>query len=254
MASPRKLSDSGIYHLVARGTGKQLIFEEDADRKQFLKILESSLNTSAVDLYAWCLMTNHFHLLTYAPEITRLSQFVRLLCGRYATWFNKKTERSGHLFQDRYKSEPVENNEYLITVLRYIHCNPVKANIARVDTYKWSSYREYVEEQRLCSTQRILDIVGGIESFKQLHADIPLENDCLDTEMPRSRTSAMSDREAIKRANKALNGTALDSLKSLSQKERNEALQRLKSAQLSIRQIERLTGIGRGIIARVVKD
>ena len=253
MRAKRDLSSVDLYHVVARGTGRQIIFEDDDDRKTFLRILRHALEESKSELYAWCLMSNHVHLLVHAP-IDRIALFMKDLCGTYAQYFNKKTGRTGHLFQERYKSEAIDSDDYLMAVIRYIHNNPVKSGMATVDSYAWSSYSEYVGAPILCSTGFVSSLFSGVDDFAQFHAATPENETILDIPHSRTRTRAMPDALALKRARLAIGAQRLASIKELLPQERDEAILALRAAGLSIRQTERLTGIGRGSIERVWRN
>ena len=124
----RKKSNSGIYHIILRGVNRQQIFEDNEDYYKFLQVVEESKAISGFELFAYCLMSNHIHLLL--KEIQEpIEQIMKRITTRFVYWYNIKYQRSGHLFQDRYKSEPVEDDAYFLTVIRYIHQNPVKAEI-----------------------------------------------------------------------------------------------------------------------------
>ncbi len=245
-------SKSDIYHVVSRGTGRQLIFEDDEDRTTFLRMLSKATASNEVELYAWCLMGNHFHLLVHG-DLARLSCCMKQLCGSYAQYFNQEHGRVGHLFQERFKSEPVENDAYLLTVVRYIHDNPAKAAISPMTEYPWSSYHEYAEDHEeagLCSTQFILDAFGGRTSFVRFHADERNATPCLDVFTGRSKTRGMPDSIAAEIAEDVLGVSYLEDMKSLPIDERNASIHRLKNEGLTVRQIERLTGIGRNSVQR----
>ena len=131
----RKKSESGIYHVMLRGINQQQIFEEPEDFEKFLQILKDCKAISGYKLFAYCLMGNHIHLLI-KPEEESLEQAFKRIGGRFVYWYNVKYQRIGHLFQDRFRSEPVETDEYFMTVLRYIHQNPIKAGLCKViDAY-----------------------------------------------------------------------------------------------------------------------
>ena len=124
------MSESGIYHVILRGVNRQAIFEDDEDSEQFLDILEGCKAVSGFEVLAYCLMGNHVHLLMRVGK-EPLSTIFRRIASKYVYWFNVKYDRVGHLFQERFKSEPVEDDAYLATVMRYIHNNPVKAGICQ---------------------------------------------------------------------------------------------------------------------------
>ena len=249
MRTARKRSAADIYHVVARGTGKQLIFEDDADRLEFLSILKDSIKRESAEVYAWCLMGNHIHLLIHAA-VEKVSAMMKLLCGNYARYFNDRYGRVGHLFQERFVSEPIEDDEYLLTVLRYIHLNPSAAELADYDAYEWSSYREYWSNPVICSTGFVETLFDSREDFMLFHRIQGRENVCYDVDRIRSRTRAMPDEEAIELARSMLGGVDPSSIKQLNVKLRNALIVRLKESGLSICQIERLTGISRSIISK----
>lgn len=128
-----------FYHLYARGGSKQPIFLEDADYRYFLRLFERYLSaapaqskagtqyphyTGQLELVAFCLMRNHFHLLVYQKEVGVVAQFMKSLMVSYCRYFNLKYKRSGSLFESRYKAARVSNDRYLLHISRYIHLNP----------------------------------------------------------------------------------------------------------------------------------
>ena len=131
MIMPRKArakSKTGIYHIILRGINRQKIFNDNEDKKRLLETLLRYKEKSKYQIYAYCLMDNHIHLLLKEGE-EPLAQIMRRIGGSYVYWYNHKYERVGNLFQDRFKSEVVEDDTYFLTVLRYIHQNPAKAGI-----------------------------------------------------------------------------------------------------------------------------
>ena len=249
MAYPRIASETNIYHIIARGTGKQLIFEDDGDRMAFLGLMTSLLKKSRVELYAWCLMGNHVHLILHG-DLPEVSRFMQRLLGTYAHIFNEKTGRVGHLFQERFKSQAIEDDEQLLTVLAYIHHNPVAAGLDAYDTYRWSSYREYLEEPGLCSTDFILSLFANPEEYRRLHASFRDDPGIMDVDRLRSMTRAMPDKLAIPIAQETLGSVTLADLKGLGKRQRDEYLVRLKEVGLSAKQVERLTGISKSVVQR----
>lgn len=132
-------SESGYYHILLRGNNQGCIFHDNKDRKKFLTILSEQVDKGFISVIAYCLMDNHIHFLV-RENINQLVNAMRSLNTTYALYFNKKYNRSGHLFQNRYQSESIEDEKYLFAALRYIHQNPINANICtRVENYRWSS-------------------------------------------------------------------------------------------------------------------
>ncbi|SLL06994.1 Transposase and inactivated derivatives [Mycobacteroides abscessus subsp. abscessus] len=182
--NPRKKSVNGIYHIIIRGINRQIIFEDKDDKIQYLKTLKRYKAISKYKLYGYCLMDNHIHLL--CKEIDEsISDVVKRISSSYVHWYNAKYERSGHLFEGRFKSETVEEVRYFLTVLRYIHQNPLKAGMAKsVLNCKWTSIREYVDNSNLVDTELALQLFSynekkALELFKAYTCNLNEEN-CLD--------------------------------------------------------------------------
>ncbi len=142
MARPlRPFFPGGTYHVTARGNDRQTIFADDADCSSFLIVLASVVARYRVGCHAYCLMSNHYHLLLQTPE-GNLSTAMRQLNGVYTQRFNRRHERSGHVFQGRYGAQLVDGQTYLQEVCRYIVLNPVRAGlVAHPRQWAWSSYR-----------------------------------------------------------------------------------------------------------------
>lgn len=139
----RSISKTGIYHVILRGVNRQEIFHDDGDRLKFLEIIKKYKLEAKMKVYAWCLMNNHVHLLVREGS-ERLSVTMKRIGVSYVQYYHGKYYTTGHLFQGRFKSENVETKQYLLTVIRYIHQNPVKARMVRqVDEWKWSSCLTY---------------------------------------------------------------------------------------------------------------
>jgi putative transposase len=132
-----------LQHVIVRGIERRDIFLDDEDREWFLKRFSSLLTDTGTGCYAWALMTNHFHLLLVTSDIS-LGGFMRRLLTGYAVTFNRKHIRSGHLFQNRYKSIVCEEETYLLELVRYIHLNPLRAGMVKsieaLNRYPWSGH------------------------------------------------------------------------------------------------------------------
>lgn len=159
---PRILSPTGIYHIILRSINQQIIFEEDADYQKLLYILSDCKRTFDIDIYAYCLMDNHIHLLIHSSD-DHLASFFQSLGTRFVRWYNTKYSRSGHLFQDRYYSIPVIEEQQYLSTLAYIHNNPVKSSVCRYPSeYRWSSYNAfYGQKNPLVDTSFSFDQAGS---------------------------------------------------------------------------------------------
>lgn len=242
----RIIGNSGYYHIVARGIGKQILFEDESDYLFFLGTLKKYKMEEDFEVIAYCLMENHFHLLMRIDS--GMDRIMKKIMTRYAFYFNTKYERVGHLFQDRYKSVPVENDLYLLSAVRYIHNNPVKAGICSADKYRWSSMRAYLGGTSLVRTDLVLGVLGGREQFIRF-SGMPDEEDMEHLEVSdRRKVPESAAKEIIREKLHFESGTQLQGL---DREHRDQALRILKQEGLSVRQIERLTGINRGTIQSI---
>jgi putative transposase len=141
MARPvRELVAGGVYHVVARGNRGARIFGDDADYGEYLKLLTGAVRRCGWHLLAYCLMTNHVHLLVETPQ-PNLPSGMQWLHGKYGRYFNDRHDLLGHLFQGRYKTARQKTDEQLSYLLRYVALNPVRAGLSLgPQSYRWSSY------------------------------------------------------------------------------------------------------------------
>ena len=239
----RALSESGYYHVVNRGIGKQVLFEVGDDCQRFLDTLKRYKEEEHFELICYCLMENHFHLLVYAQS--GLDRIMKRICSSYAYYYNEKYGRIGHLFQERYRSEAIKDDKQLLATVRYIHNNPQKAGICRREEYTWSSWREYVDRAAMVIPDLVLNIVGGKEAFLTFSESAD-EGRFLDDDR-KERISDTQGQEMIRTVLKLKSGTQIQMM---GKEERDAALRLLKEEGLSVRQIERLTGINRGVVLK----
>ncbi len=145
MARPLRFEiEDALYHITARGNERKQIFIEEEDNKKFITLLSELPGRYGVNIHAYVLMSNHYHLLIETPK-GNISKAMHYLNVSYTVYFNRKNGRSGHLLQGRYKSFIIEKESYLLAVSRYIHLNPVRARVvARPEEHRWSSYRSYI--------------------------------------------------------------------------------------------------------------
>lgn len=253
--SARKKSETGIYHIIVRGINRQEIFHDEEDRKRYLEILARIKKVSGCEIYAYVLMDNHVHLVIKEKNES-IGQIMKRVGTSYAYWYNQKYERIGHVFQDRYKSECIEDDQYLVTVVRYIHHNPVKAEmVKKPEHYKWTSCGTYYGKEvvlpDITETELVLGIFSGDDyiALRQFREFMEQENNdqCLESEI----NERISDEKACQIIKRLLRGKAMGTLSKLPREERDQILHQTKQIEgLSIRQISRITGIGYNIIIR----
>lgn len=168
----RETSKTGIYHIVVRGINRQTIFEDVEDKRKLLHIIYKYKHISRFELYGYCLMDNHIHLLVREREES-ISKFFKRISSSYVYWYNAKYERCGHLFQARFSSEVVEDKHYFLTVLRYIHQNPLKAKLVKnVYESKWTSIHDYLGKTKIVDTEMAFKLFSdnkrqAVERFKE---------------------------------------------------------------------------------------
>ena len=245
---PREKSGTGIYHIMLRGINHQDIFEERSDYWKFLKLLR--LQTHPEDkqghplpphciVYAYCLMTNHVHLLLREVDEGLMLPIKRISIA-YAQYFNLKYERSGHLFQDRFKSEPVNDMGYFVTLLRYIHQNPIAAGIASsVDAYTWSSWCEYDDAKPcalpVCTTQHVYSRISKDNLTALVNDPLPKALNILDFD--NETAVRVSDEKVRDYLHTICNDDNLTNIQHYPKDRRNEVIRMVKDYGASIRQI-----------------
>ncbi len=242
-------ASTGIYHIVIRGADHQLFFEESKDYCKYLDILSYYKESCNFEIYAYCLMSNHVHLLIKINDIS-LETIFRRINTTYAGWFNCKYNRTGFLQQGRYVSEPVEDTEYLLNIVRYIHYNPYKAGLEATigAQYPWCSYKEYLSSPLLINPLPILNIYGNVKHFLSHHTTIPTQKH-LDIDTLRKRLPDDVARDIIRTESYC---ETVNDFQNLSISERNKYLIDLHKKGISIRQLNRLTGTPKGVIERII--
>lgn len=181
------------YHVMVRGVNGQHIFNDERDRVHFCYLLEEASKKHAFDVHGFCLMGNHVHLLLQ-PHTEDLSSGMHFLSFRYAQFFNKKLQRRGHLFQDRYKAILVQYGAHLCRVIRYIHRNPIRANLVKdLSSHPWSSYHAYIGNSKLSwlTTDFVLPLFGSdsVEALASFRKYIYLDDADAKSELIEIRNS-----------------------------------------------------------------
>ena len=258
----REKSGTGIYHVMLRGINHQDIFEERSDYWKFLKLLrlqahpEDELGHPLPPhciVYAYCLMSNHVHLLLRELD-EGLTPPIKSISIAYAQYFNLKYERSGHLFQDRFKSEPVNDMGYFATLLRYIHQNPIAAGIASsVDSYTWSSWCEYDDTKPcslpVCTTQHVFGRISKEDLTALVNDPLPKAINILD--FGNETAVRVTDDKVREYLQTICDSDNLTEIQHYAKDHRNDIIRMAKEYGASIRQISRITGVSEGIIRKI---
>lgn len=249
----REKSATGIYHVILRGTNRQVIFHDDEDHLRFLETLAQYKRKADMVVYGWCLMHNHIHLLLREGK-EPLSVTMKRIGVSFVWYYNTKYDATGHLFQDRYKSERVEQDGYLLTVLRYIHQNPVKAGLITLPSeWNWSSCREYYGQSGhpsdLLDKQVVLQLFAEDQStaVNRFISFNEIKND--DLCMEDGTKVRVHDGLAQKEIEKLLGNTGIPQVRSLPKEERDRILHAVKGLKaVSQRQAARILGISPNLI------
>lgn len=244
----RKKGDSGIYHVMLRGINRQIIFEDDEDCEKYLQCLAECRQISGFTLHAYCLMGNHLHLLL-EENTEPMEQVFKRAGARYVFWYNWKYKRSGHLLQDRFKSEPIDGDSYFIAALRYILQNPIKAGLCTdMAAYPWSSYRELlgVESQPLTDRRKAIELLS--EKELRIFMETPSDKRFLDLR-PDLR---LTDREASESLKGLCGLHNLTEFQTLGREIQQENIRQCANQHCSIRQLVRLTGLSKAVVERML--
>ena len=243
----RIYSNADVFHVMLRGIGHMNLFFDDNDNSKFLRTLIRYTEELNVPVFAYCLMNNHVHLLIGARTDV-MGLLLKKTEVSYAFYFNSRYDHVGHLFQNRYKSEPIDNKQYFTAALRYILFNPAAAGLGDWKSYRWSSAPAYLYNinDGLTACESTWDLIGGTEQLDE--AMVP-ENEISLAE-PASMPKRNSDEDVISMICSIAGLANPLALQKLELKKRNKILCEIKAAGASIRQIERVTGINRNIIQR----
>lgn len=249
-------SKTGIYHLMLRGANRQEIFHDEEDCTRFLDTILRYKKKVDLQVMAWCLMGNHVHLLV-KEGTESISNTMRRIGVSFVSYYHRKYKTTGHLFQDRFRSENVETHRYLLIVTRYIHQNPVKAGLTRkVNDWPWSSCPGYYGydyfPKGLLDKDLILKLFSenvetAVSLFKQYN-ELHNNDQCLD-DFPGRKWK--TDEEARKEIREVLGAIEIAHVKSFPRIKRNMILRRVKRIEgISLRQIGRIFGVSPSLVHR----
>ena len=252
----RKLSQSGLYHIIFRGISRQNIFEEEHDYLKLKEIIKKVKTEMQFELYAYCFMTNHVHLFIKEKNMGDIAKIMTKILSHYATWFNIKYLRTGALFSNRYKSEPVEDERYYMGLIRYIHQNPLKARMVnKISDYPYSSYHSYLSgESEFVDTYLLLEMLD--DNLERAGASFVELNEVEDRETYEITESQRKSPQYIRRIIMSeIDGKEPETINGLEKDIRYALIKKLVNEKhISKSALERATGISRGTIIRVCKE
>lgn len=241
----RVKSESRFYHVVPKGLADQLIFEDDGDRRRYVSLLRKAKGETGLLVHAYCLMSNHVHLLLEDPD-DALGAFMKLVDERYGAYYAEKICRTGGIFRKPFWSEPVDTDEHFLCAVRYVHANPAAAGLCPASAYSWSSAKDYLGRDGLADTRLVLDMLGGREGFVDFSRAARSTAVAFEGSGLRNH---LSDDEALRIARQVLGHDDV-SLASLARAQRTESVRLLRGRGFTIRQVARICGIGEGFVSR----
>lgn len=258
----RQRSKTSIYHIMLRGNERKNIFELDEEKQRFLEDIAIKQKELEFTIYAYCVMDNHVHILINSQD-KDISTIMKGIAIRYAFYYNAQHNRVGHVFQDRFKSESIEDERYLMAVIRYIHNNPVKAKmVSKPGDYGWSSYQLYIDKATSLTfgleidTQNILGIIAqdrqaAIAEFIRFSSEEDLGSylDCDEEKAVRTLEQGRQYfQEYLTRSHK---GIQWDQLKQDAEIKKEVIRHMRTETDLSIRTISKLLDIDRNTVERI---
>ena len=233
-------SKTNIYHVMSRGLNKHLLFDDEEDYLRYLQLLDDIKKEYRIKIYAYCLMSNHVHIIIKDDE-EMISTAMRMLNSRYAMYYNKKNNRVGYVFSDRFKSEAIETKEYLMKCIRYIHQNPVKENICKKTyNYKFSSIHAYRRDKgnlyHIVEKPSIFNKLNKEEFLKWNEA--PTSDKCMDI-----ANNKLSDKEVIAELLKVANVKKVNEFRNMEEPIKMIVILKLIDKGIPMMQLSRITGI-----------
>lgn len=236
----RRKSAIGLYHVMARGVGKQNIFYEAADYQAYYRYIKKAKKMYGYEIYAYCLLGNHVHFLIWENK-SDISEIIHYINSQYAAWFNRKYSRQGHLFQDRFLSEPVEDEIYFCELIHYIHRNPIKAGLAdKLEKYPYCSYKEYyLDKSKITDMEKVKEYFGQY-GFLAMHNIYSYGRNCIDIQNEYRRLTELEAKKVICSLMKNENPLLFVNLK---EDEQIRIVEESMERKVTLAQITRITGI-----------
>ena len=249
----RQLAESGIYHAMARGVNRDAIFLDNEDFEHFLASLARVRDASGCSVLAYCLMTNHVHLVVRTAD-EPIGTVMKRLGVRYAGWFNRKYGRVGHVFQDRFKSFPVESDGYFVSLLRYGWNTPVEAGLASfADEYRWGSRRLLGKHSSLIDAEELgrlapADVLSEPIDPEPIDGVAPYESG---TEPSKGRRPTRTQPEVDRLLRRACGAGSPTQFHDLPMHTRRRAIAELRTRGVSYSQIAGATGMSPSAVRRL---
>lgn len=166
-----------LCHHMVQGINREYIFQTNDEKKKYLQLLKKYYLPFKIYIIAYCIMDNHAHMLLHAKEIQNISNFMKQVNSVYAMYYNKKKDRVGYVYRNRFESVPIMTREQMYRCIKYIHMNPVKAEIVKDEgEYKYSSYRDYLNQTGFVNEQILKFVFSSSENYIEKFQKIEYEN------------------------------------------------------------------------------
>lgn len=179
----RNLLDKILCHHMVQGINKEYIFETDEEKDKYLGLLKKYYMQFEIDIIAYCIMDNHAHMMLYSEKIQNISNFMKQVNSIYAMYYNKKKNRVGYVYRNRFKSVPIMTRNQMYTCIKYIHMNPVKAEmVEKEEQYKYSSYKDYLNQTGFVNKEILKFVFNSSENYIEKFKSIEYKNLNLDEE------------------------------------------------------------------------
>lgn len=248
----RKNLKMSFLHVMTQGINKEYIFNTECEIKKYLELLEQNSKKFNIKIIAYCIMNNHAHLLVYTEQIKDISEFMRRVNTIYAMYYNKKKNRCGYVFRNRYRAEEIYTEKHLISCINYIHNNPVKAGICKEKkNYKYSSYNDYVNKKRFVNDELIANYLecNGINYRNVINSNFECYN-FIEYEIKKERKE---NKEKIISNFIQTNNMELEKLINDRDKLKNLVIQLYEECNMTQKEIAERLGINRSKVQRLTK-
>ena len=187
---PKKDINSNFVHIMVQGINKMFIFEKDFCKKKYFELMQENSKENNVEILAYCIMGNHAHILVFAENIYNLSKTMSIVNTKFSKWYNYCNDRCGVVFRNRYRTEPIYNEKYLLNCMNYIHNNPVKAKIVnKPENYKFSSYNDYCNYTGVYNNSILQEMFGKNWNYKEF------EKECFDLQFAEAEGDELTEEE-----------------------------------------------------------
>lgn len=248
----RRTSSTGIYHIILRSINHRIIFEENSDYLKFLSTLSISKEKYGIDILAYCVMDTHVHFMLRS-DLNNISLFFQSVGSKFVLWYNKKYERTGSLFQERYSSFVVETERYFLYTLVYIHNNPVKAGVCLAPSeYRWSSFNAYYGAHNpLVNVTYAINLFGSKEALHRFFAhNFNITNE-ISFPIFEKKRNFMTDEDALRIFKEVTGLPSVSATAALPKVTRNNNIRMLKKKGLTVKQISRVMAVSTTTVKRI---